>query len=208
MENPKCKICRRAGEKVFLKGDKCFSVKCPVTRRPFPPGPKSKKRKRGVSEYGKELREKQKMRFWYGLGEKQFKTYVKDILSKRGKEDNELSLIKKLEMRLDNVIFKLGFALSRVQARQMVTHGHFKINGKKVSYPSCQIKKGDVITINPASLKKNAFQNLKLKIKNYTAPSWLDLKKDDFEGKVIADPTLEEAAPPAEISAILEYYSR
>ena len=147
MENAKCKICRRAGEKVFLKGDKCFSVKCPVTRRPFPPGPKSKKRKRGVSEYGKELREKQKMRFWYGLGEKQFKNYVKDILSKRGKEDNELSLIKKLEMRLDNVIFKLGFALSRVQARQMVTHGHFLLNGRKHNIPSSFLKQGDIITL-------------------------------------------------------------
>jgi len=208
MISNKCKICRRAGEKVFLKGEKCFSVKCPVTRRSYPPGPKSKKRKKGLSEYGKELREKQKLKFWYGLGERQFKNYVKDILSKRGKENTELSLIKKLESRLDNVIFKLGFTNSRAQARQLTTHGHFRVNGKKITYPSYQTKKGDVLSLNPNALKKNAFQNLKIKIKNYTAPAWLELKKDVLEGKVANEPTMEEAAPPAEISAILEYYSR
>ena len=208
MQNSKCKICRRQGQKLFLKGDKCFSVKCPITRRPYPPGPKSKKRKRNVSEYGKELKEKQKLKFWYGLKERQFAKYVKEVLSKRGKEDTELSLIKKLEMRLDNVIFRLGFAVSRVQARQLVNHGHFLLNGRKNSYPSYQTKKGDVIVLHPKSLKSIAFQNLKIKIKNYTAPAWLELKKDIFEGKIVSEPTMEEAAPPAEISAILEYYSR
>lgn len=208
MENNKCKICRRQGQKLFLKGEKCFSQKCPITRRPYPPGPKSKKRKRGISEYGKELREKQKLRFWYGLSERQFGKYVREVLSKRGKEDTELSLIKKLEGRMDNIIFRLGLASSRVQARQMVTHGHLKLNGKKVSYPSYQTKKGDVITVNPNSLKKNAFQNLKIRIKNYNVPAWLEINKDNFEGKIIAEPTLEEVAPPAEISAILEYYSK
>jgi len=208
MENNKCKICRRQGQKLFLKGERCFSAKCSITRRPAPPGPKSKKRKKGLSEYGKQLREKQKLRFWYGLGERQFGQYVRNLLEKRGKEDSELALIKKLEARLDNMIFRLGFAPSRVQARQIVTHGHIRLNGRKNTYPSYETKKGDVITINPTSLKKNAFLNLNVKIKNYSAPAWLDLKKDSFEGKIIAEPTIEEVAPPAEISAILEYYSR
>lgn len=208
MENNKCKICRRAGQKLFLKGERCFSAKCAMIRKPYPPGIRKKKRGRGLSEYGKELREKQKLRTWYGLGEKQFANYVKKVLAKRGKEDVEDTLIKKLETRLDNVIFRLGFANSRSHARQIVNHGHFQINARKVSYPSYQVKKGDIISVYPNSLKKTSFQNLKTKIKNYSTPAWLQLDKDKFEAKVIGEPNLQEAAPPAEISAILEFYSR
>jgi len=142
------------------------------------------------------------------LEEKQLKNYVKEILQKRGKEDAESTLIQKLETRLDNVIFRLGFALSRAQARQIISHGHFQINGKKVNYPSYQVKKGDKISISSTALKKNLFQNLKTKIKKYNPPSWLALDKEKLEGKVVGLPVLEEVAPPAEISAILEYYSR
>ena len=179
-----------------------------MIRRAYPPGIKKKRGSRGLSEYGKELREKQKLKAWYGLSEKQFKNYVKETLLRRGKEDAEATLIKKLESRLDNVIFRLGFAASRFQARQIVNHGHFTINSRKVSYPSYQIKKGDIVGILPSSLGKNIFQNLKTKIKKYTPPSWLELEKEKLEGKVKSLPLLEEAAPPAEISVIFEYYSR
>lgn len=179
-----------------------------MIRRPYPPGIKGKRRTSGLSEYGKELREKQKLKFWYGLDEKQFKNYVKEILARRGKEDAEAALIKKLESRLDNVIFRLGFADSRLQARQMVSHGHFQVNSRKVNYPSYQVKKGDLISISPSSLKKNIFQNLKTKIKKHNPPSWLELDKEKLEAKVKGLPSLEEAAPPAEISAVFEYYSR
>jgi small subunit ribosomal protein S4 len=208
MFNSKCKICRRLGQKLFLKGERCFSPKCSMIKRSYPPGIKGKRGTRGLSEYGKELREKQKLRFWYGLEERQLKNYVKDILAKKGKMDAESALIKKLEARLDNVIFRLGFASSRYQARQMISHGHFQVNGKKVNYPSYQLKKGDLINISPTAHKKSFFQNLKTKIKKYTPPKWLELNTEKLEGKVIGGPTLEEAAPPAEISAILEYYSR
>lgn len=208
MLNAKCKICRRLGQKLFLKGERCFSPKCSMVKKAYPPGIKKKRRSRGFSEYGKELREKQKLKFWYGLNEKQFKNYIKKTLSKRGKEDTESTLIEKLESRLDNVIFRLGFANSRFQARQMVNHGHFQVNSRKVNYPSYQVKKGDLISILPSSLGKNIFQNLKTKIKKYTPPAWLKLDKEKLEGKVISLPTLEEAVPPAEISAIFEYYSR
>lgn len=208
MINSKCKICRRLGQKLFLRGERCLSPKCTIIKRPYPPGIKKKRRGGGLSEYGKELREKQKLRFWYGLEEKQMKNYVKDILAKRGKEDAELALINKLESRLDNVIFRLGFASSRAQARQLVNHGFFAVNNKKTNYPSYQVKKGDVISINPSSQKKNIFKDLKIKIKKYKTPSWITLDAEKLEGKIAGKPTLEEAAPPAEISAIFEFYSR
>jgi len=209
MQENKCKICRRLGQKLFLKGEKCFSPKCPMVRKPYPPGPRRKKRRaRGLSEYAKELREKQKLKVWYGLGERQFKNYVKEVLQKRGKEDAESYLIKKLETRLDNVIFRLGFANSRLQSRQLVAHGHFQINSRKVNYPSYQVKKDDIIKIRLISLKKNVFQNLKTKIKKYNPPTWLELDKEKLEGKVITWPTFEEAMPPAEVSVILEFYSK
>ncbi|PIP24930.1 MAG: 30S ribosomal protein S4 [Candidatus Nealsonbacteria bacterium CG23_combo_of_CG06-09_8_20_14_all_36_12] len=208
MKNTKCKICRRLGTKLFLKGEKCFTPKCPIVKKPYPPGIKGKKRRRGLSEYGKELKEKQKLKSWYGLEERQFRNYVKEVLQKRGKEDAESALMGKLESRLDNVVFRLGFANSRFQARQLVSHGHFQVNSRKTNYPSYQVKKGDLIKISPSSLKKNIFQNLKIKLKKYTPPNWLELDKEKFKGKVLGAPTLEETAPPAEVSAILEFYSR
>lgn len=183
MIDSKCKICRRLGQKLFLKGERCLSPKCPMIKRPYPPGKKSKRGNRGLSEYGKELREKQKLRFWYGLEEKQLKNYVKEILGKRGKTDAESALLQKLETRLDNVIFRLGFATSHPQARQMVGHGYFQLNGKKVNYPSYQIKKGNKISISPRFTKKNLFQNLKTKLKKYNPPSWLELDKEKLEGR-------------------------
>ncbi len=209
MKNSKCKICRRLGAKLFLKGDRCLSSKCAMVKKPYSPGPKSKKTRRNISEYAKELREKQKLKNWYNLREKQFKNYVKEVLGKRGKvEDAGALLIKKLESRLDNVIFRLGFANSRAKAKQLVSHNHFLVNGKKIDVPSYQVRKGDLIKLTPKSFKKPAFQNLAAFLKKYKPPSWLELDNEKLEGKVIAEPKFEEVAPPAEASSIFEFYSR
>ena len=209
MLNSKCKICRRLGVKLFLKGEKCLSPKCPMIKRNYPPGQKGKRRPTPLSEYGKALREKQKLKNWYNLEERQFKNYVKKILEKRGKvEDPSSLLIKTLESRLDNVVFRLGFANSRALAKQLVSHGHFLVNGRSINIPSYLVKNGDVISIKPQKIKKAIFQNLKNLLKKYKTPSWLALDVEKLEGKVIGEPTLQEAAPPAEISAIFEFYSR
>lgn len=209
MKEEKCKICRRAGIKLFLKGERCLSPKCSMVKRPYPPGPKRKRRVRESSEYGKELREKQKLKNWYNLRERQFRKYVREVLKKRGKtEDAPTILIKILESRLDNVVLKLGFGSSRAKARQLVSHGHFLVNNKSVDIPSYQVKKGNVISLKANSRKKNNFQNLPILLKKYSPPSWLSLNSEKLEGKVIGEPGLEEAALPAEISSIFEFYSK
>jgi len=209
MKNNKCKICRRLGVKLFLKGDRCFSPKCALVRRSYPPGEKGKRRRRRISEYGKELQEKQKLKVWYHLREKQFRNYIKEVLDKRGQvEDAGALLIRKLESRLDNIVFRMGFVPSRKQARQLVSHGHFLVNGKKVDFPSYEVKKGDIIGLNSRSQKRAIFENLPTILKNYTPPSWLKIDAKKLEGKVLGEPSLEEVAPPAEISAIFEFYSR
>ncbi len=209
MSNLKCKICRRVGEKLLLKGDRCLSAKCSLIKKPYPPGMKSKKRRKNMSEYGKELQEKQKLKNWYNLRERQFSKYVKEVLEKRGQvEDAGALLIKKLESRLDNVVFRMGLADSHNQARQIVNHGHFLINGKRVDIPSCQVKKGDKVSVRPQSLNIGNFKNIQLKLKKYNAPSWIKLNAQKLEAEIIQEPFLEETTPIAEISAIFEYYSR
>jgi len=215
MTNSDCKICRRLGTKLFLKGEKCFSPKCPMLKRPYPPGQRRRKR-RTLSEYNRELREKQKLKNWYNLRETQFKNYVKEILKKRArsskgkavKEDTPTLLIQKLERRFDNVVFRMGFANSRPQARQLISHGHFLINKKKVNIPSCQVKKGDKVSITKKSQKGNIFKGLSVLLKKKQIPSWLSVDAKKLEGEVKSLPTLEEVAPPVEISMIFEFYSR
>jgi len=212
-KDAKCKICRRAGRKLFLKGEKCFSPKCPMIKKAYPPGIVRKKRRRQLSEYGKELKEKQKLRKSYGLAEKQFSNYVKDILDKihsasSTSENPAEMLVRKLETRLDNVIFRLGFAINRAQARQMVSHGHFLVNEKPINIPSFNLKKGNKISIRPSSQNKEIFQKLAISLKKYQTPTWLSLDKSKIEGTIVALPTLEEVAPPAEMSSIFEFYSR
>jgi len=205
----KCKICRRYGAKLFLKGERCFSVKCAFVRRSYAPGPKAKRRLGQLSEYGKELIEKQKLKNWYNLTERQFKNYVKKVLGKRGKVANAAEeLIVRLESRLDNVVFRLGLAPSRSQAQQLVSHGLLLINGKHINTPAHEVKKGDIITPRPQKMGKVIFKNLQNVLKKYTPPNWLQLDAEKMEGKIIALPTLEEAAPPAEVSSIFEFYSR
>lgn len=209
MLNSKCKICRRLGIKLFLKGEKCLSPKCPMIRRAYPPGQKKKRRPTPPSEYGKALREKQKLKNWYNLRERQFEKYVKKILGRRGRvEDASNVLIKILESRLDNAVFRLGLATSRPQAQQLVSYGHFLVNGKSINTPSYLVKKGDTILIKEQKAKKAIFQNTKNLLKKHKPPSWLELDIDKLGGKVIGEPNPEEVAPPVEISAIFEYYSR
>jgi small subunit ribosomal protein S4 len=205
----KCKICRRAGAKLFLRGERCLSQKCSIIKKPYPPGQKAKKRMKALSEYGKELKEKQKLKNWYNLEEKQFRNYVKEILKTKSRAlDARTRLIIALESRLDNVIFRLGFAPSRRAARQMVSHCHFTVNGKSVNIASYSVKKGDKINVVQNSLKKNIFQKLPSLLKKYNPPLWLQLKAENLEGKVVSSPNLEEAAPPAELSSIFEFYSK
>jgi small subunit ribosomal protein S4 len=222
MINSKCKICRRLGVKLFLKGEKCLSPKCLMIKKSYPPGEKRKRRMSSLSEYGKELREKQKLKNWYNLRERQFKKYVKETLKARRRqpthrppaeggplvEDATVLLIRKLESRLDNIVFRLGFASSRAQAKQLVSHGHFLVNGKRIDIPSHQLKKGDIIAVSPKFQKKPIAQNLKNSLKKYKTSSWLELNVEKLEGKVLNEPVIEEVAPPVEIPAIFEFYSK
>ena len=205
-----CKICRRLGQKLFLKGEKCSSPKCPMVKKPYPPG-LQRKRRRAIllSEYGKELAEKQKLKNYYGLREKQFKRYVEEILKARGKvEDAGILLIKKLEKRLDNVVFRLGFARSRREARELVSHGHFLVDSKPINIPSFQVEKGQVISVKESKKKKPYFKNLSVFLKNYQPPAWLKLDSQKLEGKIIEEPTGEDIGVPLDVSAIFEFYSR
>lgn len=205
MKNSKCKICRRLGVSV------CGKEKCALKKRSSPPGEKRKKRRGGgLSEYGKELREKQKLKNLYNLRETQFKRIVKEILGFRQKTNQSVSqlLLQVLESRLDNVVFRMGFGSSRAQARQLVSHGHFMVNGKSIDVPSYRVTEGDVISVKQNSAKKNFFQNLLPKLQKHQTPPWLNLDAKNFEAKVVAKPVLEETDLPVEIPIIFEYYSR
>jgi len=209
MQYDQCKTCRRLGQKLFLKGDRCFSAKCAMVRRAYVPGPQKKKRGGAPSEYKKSLTEKQTLKKWYGLSERQFKKYVTETLSKMGKvEDVSDELIRRLEKRLDNVIFRLGFAKSRVQARQLVVHGYFLINGKPVNKPSYEVKKNDIVSLKDHKKAKGVFKDLANELKRREIPAWLSLDKEKLESKTIGEPNLDEVKPPAEISLIFEFYSR
>jgi len=183
-----------------------------MIKKAYPPGNTGKRRGRALSEYGKELKEKQKLKGWYGLRERQFSKYVKEVLEKahraKGAANPAELLVKELESRLDNTVFRLGLAPNRAQARQLVSHGHFLVNGKPVDIPSFSLRKGDKISIRPNSLKKPVFEKLPANLKKYQTPSWLKLDKEKMEGEFIGVPNLEEVAPPAEISSIFEFYSR
>lgn len=209
MKQEKCKICRRLGVKLLLKGDRCASPKCAMIKKPYAPGPKKKRRFSALSEYGKELKEKQKLRNIYNLGEVQFRKYVREIIKSGGKvEDASAILVAKLESRFDNIIFRLGWAPSRSHAKQLVSHGHFLVNGKYVDIPSMILRKGDKITIRPSSEKRKAFQAFIPQLKKANPPSWLSASKDKFQAEVVGKPTPEETALPVEITSIFEFYSR
>jgi len=209
MIDAKCKICRRQGVKLFLKGEKCFSPKCPMVKKAYPPGMRKKRRPTAPSEYGKELKEKQKLKNWYVLSERQLGNYVRNILKRRSRvEDASALLIQELETRLDNAVFRLGFAPSRSQARQLVSHGHFLVNGRPINAPSYRLRKGDKISLKPSSQKKKSFENIATILKKQRPPSWLKLDQASLQAEVLSLPNLEEALPPSELSSVFEYYSR
>ncbi len=186
-----------------------MSPKCPMVRRPYPPGVKKKQRRNKVSEYGKELAEKQKLKKYYGLSENQFCGYVKDVLKKRGGDtDAALILIRKLEHRLDNAVFRLGLARSRREARVLVSHGHFLVNGKPVNIASFMTKKNDKIAIKETKKGKTNFKDLVHYLKNYQTPAWLELNKEKMEGIVAGEASLDNMESAVDISAIFEFYSR
>jgi small subunit ribosomal protein S4 len=208
MLDNKCKKCRRAGEKLFLKGERCFSQKCAMIRRAYIPGlhGKTRTRRRRLSEYGQQLAEKQKVRWIYGVSEKQFKNYLKAIARQKG--DKEELLLTQLETRLDNIVFRLGWAKSRSLARQLVSHGHILVNRRKVDIPSYQVKKGDRISIKAKSKKSPLFKDLKTILKKHKTFSWLTLDKEKLEGQMIAQPKIEEIGKTGDMGMIIEFYSR
>lgn len=180
-----------------------------MVRRAYAPGPQKKRKGGSPSEYKKSLQEKQTLKKWYGLSERQFKKYVKNSLAKMGKVENVANeLIKELESRLDNAVFRLGYANSRIQARQLVSHGFFTVNGKPVNIPSYNVKKNDVIAIKESKRKKNFFKEMPEQLKRKESPAWLAFDKAKYEAKAIGEPNLDEVKPPAEISLIFEFYSR
>ena len=200
-----CRLCRREGTKLFLKGEKCFSSKCAVSKRPTPPGQHGQARQRKPSEYGLQLREKQKARRAYGLLEGQFyRTYERASNMKGVTGENLLSL---LERRIDNVIYRAGFAASRPQARQLVLHGHFQVNGKKVDIPSYEVDQNDVITVKVKSKEMELFKAAR-EGSSRIVPKWLTVNADELTATVAALPVREDIDFSIQENMIVEFYSR
>jgi len=209
LAQPKEKIERRLGERLFLKGERSFSPKAGVARRPYPPGQHGKRKtgRGGFSEYGQQLKEKQKVRRIYGIGDGVLKKYFRLARIDGTKPTGEI-LAGFLERRLDNVVFRLGFAISRSIARHMVSYGHITVNGKRVRQPSFIVKNSDIISIAERSRGKSLFNELNERLKKYTPPEWLEVEREKTEGKIVRMPTLEDIASQQNISLVVEYYSR
>jgi len=202
-----CRKCRRAGEKLFLKGDRCATAKCAVSKRQSAPGVHGKKVSRGQSEYGIQLSAKQKLKRIYGVLERQFRKHFDEVVGKPGITGD--LLMSRLEMRLDAIVYRAGFASSRTQARQLVNHGLMSVNGKKVDIPSYEVKIGDVIAINGIKEGKAYFKNLEPNIKNKKDfPSWISFDLSKMEAKVTNIPTREEIGINVDAQIVVEYYSR
>lgn len=202
---PVCKLCRRESEKLFLKGVKCYSEKCPMNDRNFVPGQHGKGRKK-TSEYGLQLRAKQKARRYYGVLENQFHHYFEIAERKTGVTGE--NLLRLLESRLDNVVYRLGWANSRAEARQLVVHNHYTINGKKVNVPSLLVKEGDVISIKAGSRDSAKIKEILEANDGRPTPTWLDRNSETLEAKVLHLPAREEIDAPVEEQLIVEFYSK
>ena len=202
---PACRLCRREGTKLFLKGERCLSGKCSFDRRPTAPGQHGAARKK-VEEYGMQLREKQKAKRFYGIQEKQFRNYFRE--ADRAKGVTGENLLITLERRLDNVVYRMGMAESRKEARQLVLHGHFRLNGKKVTIPSIIIKAGDVITLREESRNSVKIKELIDALDTRIAPKWLDVDKTNVKATVTVLPTREDVDFPFEEHLIVELYSK
>ena len=200
-----CRLCRREGMKLYLKGDRCYSDKCAFVTKQAAPGQHGTSRKK-VSEYGTQLREKQKVKRIYGVNEKQFRIYYAKAARKGGVTGE--NLLQMLERRLDNVVYRLGMASSRVDARQLVRHGHFTVDGKKVNIPSFLVKEGNVVEIKEGSRKSPKFEAIAAAIAHRNPPSWLELDKENLVGRVAALPKREDVDLPINEQLIVELYSR
>ena len=206
---PVCKLCRREGEKLFLKGERCFSPKCSYDKRDYAPGQHGRnmsRRRRRESDYGKQLRAKQRARRVYGVFERQFSRYFKVALSRRGLTG--LNLLQILESRLDNVVYRMGFASSRAEARLMVTHGHFIVNGRRTDIPSMLLKDGDELYVREGSRKLTYFKNLGDLVEKRNLPAWLERDVKTLAGKVGRLPERTEIDGSLNEQLIVEYYSR
>ena len=201
-----CRFCRRENLKLYLKGDRCYSDKCAFDRRSYPPGQHGQRRSGKISDYGLQLREKQKVKRSYCLSEKQFKLTFEKADRKKG--ITGINLLLSLEQRLDNVVFRLGFSNSRPQARQLVRHGHFMVNGKKVDIPSYQLKAGDVIVLREKSRNMQVFTDSLEAVVRRSMPQWLDLEKENFKGTIRNIPVREDITMPIQENQIVELYSR
>jgi len=201
--DPKCRQCRREGVKLFLKGERCLTEKCAVERRSYPPGQHGRGRIK-QSEYLLQLREKQKARRYYGVLEKQFRNYYEKASRRQGITGEEL--LRLLEMRLDNVVYRLGFAASRAQARQLVRHGHFHINGRRVNIPSYQVRADDIVSLRPGAAGEAAVRSAT----DLTASvaNWLQADHDNLTGKVLRMPDRDEIDTPVQEQLIVELYSK
>lgn len=198
-----CRLCRREGQKLFLKGERCYSSKCAIEKRNFPPGQHGQSRKK-TSDYGLQLREKQKTKRFYGMQEKQFRNLFDKAERRQGKTGDNLLIL--LETRLDNAVYRLGFASSRKEARQLVVHGHFTVNGKKATAPAMELKAGDVIKVKEKSANSPKFKEIKEM--SITVPAWMAVDVEKLEGKVVAMPRREDIDTPVAEHLIVELYSK
>jgi small subunit ribosomal protein S4 len=206
---PVCKLCRREGEKLFLKGERCFTPKCSVERRTYPPGQHGKGaqfRRRRESDYNRQLRAKQKARRVYGILERQFRRYYEVSLGRRGLTG--LNLLQILESRLDNVIYRMGFSANRAEARLLVTHGHFTVNGRRTDVPSMLVSPGDVVSVRDESRSTTYFKNLAAVAEDRAVPAWLGRDLRNLSGSVIRLPERAEIDSNLQEQLIVEYYSR
>jgi small subunit ribosomal protein S4 len=201
-----CRLCRREDNKIYLKGDRCFTAKCAYDRRPYPPGQHGQSRKRRPSDYGQQLREKQKVKRMYGLLEKQFRGYYFKATRMKGVTgENLLSL---LERRLDNVVLRCGFASSHAEARQLVLHRHFTVNGEKVNIPSFLVRAGDVIALRDKSKKVQRILDAVGNMDRVARPAWIEVDRDKFVGKILALPARSDMSADIDEQLIVELYSK
>jgi small subunit ribosomal protein S4 len=201
-----CRLCRREAMKLFLKGERCYTEKCAIEKRNFPPGQHGKTRKAKLAGYGLQLREKQKVKRIYGVLEDQFRLYFESAERTRGITGE--TLLQLLERRLDNVVYRLGFATSRPQGRQLVRHGHFSVNSRKVDIPSYIVKAGDVVGIREGSQKNPAVLHAMEEVKGRGVPAWLELQPEQMAGRIVSLPNREQINLPVQEQLIVELYSK
>lgn len=203
---PVCRLCRREGIKLFLKGERCYGEKCAIEKRNFVPGQHGKARKAKLAGYGLQLREKQRVKRIYGVLENQFRRYFEAADRRRG-ITGEL-LLQSLECRLDNVVYRIGFSTSRAQARQLVRHGHFSVNGRKVDIPSYRVREGDMVGVRDRSQKTAAVQHAMTEVKGRGIPEWLELRAEQMTARVVSLPTRAQINLPVQEQLIVELYSK